>query len=664
MMRKAESMVGGRKYFLLALVVTLLALAGCAEVEKSKFSSSQSTATTVMPKSNWQFQAEQLEQLGDYDGACRVVREHYLRYPEIEVADYFALLLSYLNDKELAGWWAQESDEKLSCRIAAEYFFRLKVRPEDELSAVDRILLQDLARLLSSGCEVGEDVKAEAETFLMAHRMQSEANTINIGCLLPLSGPNAAAGERFLRGMEIALGVYPRPVAIGAANTEVTNRVSEQSFLPGVIDNGSSLSATETMSLPGLRVFFYDTAGDGKQARAGVDYLVNEKKVDLILGPYTGKAANYAAVQAQSLGVTMVSLSPLLRNPERYPNVFQHYPTIRNQAVSLAELSRVRMGIKDFAMLVPKNHYGREFAENFTDKVRSWGGRVVRQVEYDSGRPDFGAAIRELIGVRRYHKFKEDRKTYEEWSEKRQSVRDKTSATATKELTEKNQLVDLAREIGIDDAELNLGDEILPRPLLQYDFEAIVIPDREQTLKLLIPQLAFYDLDECFLLGGRYWNNAGFLHSVADYAEGAFFIGACLPSQTDLHADAASPDKEVAGDIATVAATTGMTGLHTQATPVEIQSQFQAEFAALNQGQMPGLLETYGFDTIMLLRQLAAGSSEKPDAETWSRLLSSCQDLPLAAGLATTLPDGEIAQKLYPLTFKRGHIQVVDKSCF
>jgi hypothetical protein len=658
-------MENGRKYFLLILfVVLLLALAGCAEVEKDKFSRPQPTSTTVMPKSNWRFQAEQLEHLGDYSGACRVVREHYLRYPEIEAADYFSLLLSYLNDKELADWWAQESDKGLSCRIGAEYFFRLKIRPEDELSAVDRLLLLDLARLLSSGCEVGEDVRSEAETFLLAHQMHTAATEINIGCLLPLSGPNAAAGEHFLRGMEIALGVYPQP---GAAENESGMQAAEESSLPGVIDNSHIPSVAKEASLPGLRVFFYDTAGKAEQARAGVDYLVNEKKVDLILGPYTGKAANYAAVQAQSLGVTMVSLSPLLRNLERYPNVFQHYPTIRNQAVSLAELARVRMGIEKFAMLVPKNRYGREFAENFTDRVQSWGGQVVRRVEYDSGRPDFGAAIRELIGTQRYRKFKEERKTYEEWSKarQRQAARDKASATDTEEANKKNQLADLAREIGIDDTELNLGDEILPRPLLKYDFEAIVIPDREQTLKLLIPQLAFYDLDECFLLGGRYWNSAEFLTSVADYAEGAYFIGACLPPQAESSVNADSSSAEASDDVETVVtATTGVTGLHSQAAPAEIQARFQAEFAALNPGQMPGLLETYGFDTIMLLRQLAAGSIEELDAGIWRQLLSGCQNLPLAACLATTLPDGEIALKLYPLTLKRGHIQVVDKSCF
>ncbi len=656
-------MINGIKYFLLGFMIALLALAGCAEVEKSKFDRSQSTSTTVMSKSNWRFQAEQLENLGDYGGACRVVREHYLKYYDVEAADYFSLLLSYLGDKELADWWTQESDKGLSCRIGAEYFFRLKMRPEDELSDADRLLLLDLARLLSSGCEVGEDVRVEAESFLLAHQVQTAAAEINIGCLLPLSGPNAVAGQRFLRGMEVALGVYPQPQA--PENGSMVN-AEEQSVSTEVPDAAAGLSALKTGDLPGIRIYFYNTAGDGDQARAGVNYLVNEKKVDLILGPYTEKAANYAAAQAQSLGVTMVSLSPLLYNLERYPNVFQHYPTIRNQAVSLAELSRVRLGIEKFALLVPQNRYGREFAENFTDKIKTWGGQVVRQVEYDSGRPDFGPAIRELIGVQRYRKFKAERKAYEEWSKmrQRQAARDKNAATGSDVVNKKNQLADLAREIGIDDTELNLGDEILPRPLLKYDFEAIVIPDREQTLKLLIPQLAFYDLDECFLLGGRYWNKAEFLTSVADYAEGAYFVGACLPPRTELGLGVDSNTGETAAAGATVSNVSHSTDLQKEVTPAEIQARFQAEFAALNQGKKPELLEIYGFETIMLLRQLAALSPAAPDAETWRQLLADCQNLPLAAGLANTLPDGEIATTLYPLTLQHGRIGIVDEGCF
>jgi hypothetical protein len=473
--------------------------------------------------------------------------------------------------------------------------------------------------------------------------------------------------------MEIALGVYSRSGAAdkSADRTQVllpgegggvdssaavagANSAAVKTGTAGEPDENPAAAVVseagfDSNSSPLLRfkVFFYDTAGEGERARAGVDYLVHEKKVNLLLGPYTGKAANYAAAEAQSQGVTMVSLSPLLHNLDRYPNVFQHCPTIRNQAVSLAELSRLRLGITKFALLVPRNRYGREFAERFVSQVESWGGEVVRQVEYDASQPDFGPAIRELIGVRRYRRFKEKRKDYEDWLKRRQHQEVPEPAAESEVQVEADgadKLADLAREIGIDGAELNIigADEIMPRPLLQCDFEALVIPDREQTLKLLIPQLAFYDLDECFLLGGRHWNNAEFLGSIATYAEGSFFVGACLPQvAADSDPDAAVSDPRA-----------------------EIQARFQADFAALNQDQVPGLLELYGYDTIMLLRKLAVNLDPQADAETWRQLLAGCRDLPLASGLTTTLDDGEIAKKLYPLVFRKGRITLVDESCF
>jgi ABC-type branched-subunit amino acid transport system substrate-binding protein len=524
---------------------------------------------------------------------------------------------------------------------------------------------------LSRGCEVGDDIRGEAETLLLEHQAQIERSDIKIGCLLPLSGPSATAGARFLRGMEIALEVYPRPdteadesahetqahfpeednvadpsaAAAGSSTTAVKiGAEGEANGSPAAAAISKTTSASNPPSLPRFKVFFYDTAGEGERARAGVDYLVHEKKVNLLLGPYTGKAANYAAAEAQSQGVTMISLSPLLHNLDRYPNVFQHCPTIRNQAVSLAELSRLRLGITKFALLVPRNRYGREFAEKFVAQVESWGGQIVRQVEYDASQPDFGPAIRELIGVQRYRRFKEKRKDYEAWLKRRQ-LRQEQKPAIKPETDGTDKLADLAREIGIDGAELNIigADEIMPRPLLKCDFEALVIPDREQTLKLLIPQLAFYDLDECFLLGGRYWNNAEFLNSVANYAEDSFFIGACLPPVTA----GAGTDVVVDGPEA------------------GIQARFQADFAALNQDQVPGLLELYGYDTIMLLRKLAVKLDDpQADAETWRQLLAGCRDLPLASGLTTTLDDGEIAKKFYPLVFRKGKISLVSESCF
>ena len=675
-------MLFGRKCCLMVFMVLALAQTVWAEPLKVDFGKPSPVMRVpwFLKKAElvplWKREVEQLERQGDFNGACSLLKEHYLQSIEVEVGDHFSRLLSHLTDDQLADRWQRESNEGLSCRIAVEFFSRLSHQPAIGLPAASEQLLLDLALKLTSGCKVSEKIKTEAQDFLLLHQVLAGATEVTVGCLLPLSGSNAAAGEHLLRGMELALGVYPEVIvkaspesetissegselSLAAKNIKARKKSSTsevvdtstwfetvaepdagvtllqehidtwdmsmkvKSLVESVVDTAASnpLAAPKSQTLPRLRLLIYDTAGEGERARAGVRYLVNKKKVNLLIGPYTGKAANYAAVEAHSRGVTMVSLSPLLHNLERYPNVFQHYPTIRNQAVSLADLAMTRMGLKDFAMLVPKNRYGREFAEVFAAQAEAWGGQVIRKVYYDSSRPDFGPAIREMIGPKRYSRFKVKRHEYEVWLKYHNSSMGK------------DKLSRLAREIGLNGAGLNLysgKNKVMPRPLLDCDFEAIVVPDRALSLQLLIPQLAFYDLEECWLLGGRYWNSEALLAKVGEYAEGALMVdGSCA------HCDASA----------------------------ELVA-FRERFSALNQGEVPGLLETYGFDTIMLLRQLCAKMGPEPDAEIWRRALVGCRDLPLASGITTTLGDGEIAKQLYPLTFRKGHIEMVDESCY
>jgi ABC-type branched-subunit amino acid transport system substrate-binding protein len=659
----------------LSLFLTALLFSGCAEVRDERPSSEIKTQVPAPEKvSPWRAEADRLERLGDYDGALRVVERAYVEQPSDAAADRFSLLLSRLSEGGLDSWWRQEQDESLKCRVAAEYFSRLSAKPESELNFSRSFLLRELARRLVS-CPVSEDIRAQARE-LLEREAAAAGPEITIGCLLPLSGPNARAGAYLLRGMELALGVYPVTKAASVTNPETSSETADPGSVPGTAEAGSAadnqvptasekpavepqkpaagLSAAtvagENRSEPGLepenpastaavyaspeparvriRLLVYDTAGEGEKARAGVDYLVREKQVSLIIGPYTGKAANYAAVEAQSLGVTMISLSPLLHDPERYDRVFLHYPTIRNQADCLARLAMLRLGLEKFALLVPRNRYGREFAVDFTGRVQAWGGKVVRQVYYDAAQPDYGPAIRTLIGPERYRRYKARRREYEEWFKEKQR---RQKADAAGEVAEKPaRLLELAREIGIADDELKLGeDEIQPRPLLTCDFDAVVIPDRAQTLKLLLPQLAFYDLDEVFLLGGRYWNSDKLIKEAGEYARGALLV------------DAYSRTPGVSRSL----------------------DEFLDDYRALWPEGRPTLLDVLGYDTVKLVGRLYAEAGPNPDAESWRRALAGCRNLQLASGLTSARPGGELAKQLYPLTFGRQRIEKFQGLC-
>ena len=623
---------------MLACFLTGLLLAGCAEKESGREAAYPGRVEEPVRRpaeSPWRLEVDRLERRGDYDAALKVVEKNYLEHPSSELADRFTLLLSRLSEDSLDDWWRREQDETLKCRVAAEYFTRLQGRP----GAAGKFLLHDLARQLVN-CPVNDEVKTQARE-LLEREAAAAGPRITIGCLLPLSGSNARAGKYLLRGMELALGVYPEkpepaPSPAPAAGDSAAGGDKPQApglpaeKAPGEKDPAAVLAYRGSgAARVRIRLLVYDTAGEGEKARAGVDYLVKEKKVSLIIGPYTGKAANYAAVEAQSLGVAMISLSPLLHDPERYDKVFLHYPTIRNQADCLARLAMLRLGLENFALLVPRNRYGREFAVDFTGRVEAWGGRVVRQVYYDAAQPDYGPAIRTLIGPERYRRYKARRREYEEWT--KEKLRREAAADGAESAAEKPaRLLELAREIGIADDNLKLGqDEVQPRPLLNCDFEAVVIPDRSRTLKLLLPQLAFYDLDEVFLLGGRYWNSEKLRDEVGEYADGALLVDAFS------RARGVSP----------------------------LLDRFLDRFRSLWPEEKPTLLDLLGYDTIGLVSRLAVKAGPDPTADNWSLALGDCRDLSLASGVTSARAGGELVKRLYPLTFSRDGIEKFSGLC-
>jgi len=58
-----------------------------------------------------------------------------------------------------------------------------------------------------------------------------------------------------------------------------------------------------------------------------------------------------------------------------------------------------------------------------------------------------------------------------------------------------------------------------PQPTV--DFDAIFIPDAPQKAGLIIPQLAFYDVEDIYLLGTNLWHSQTLLKMSREYVQGA-----------------------------------------------------------------------------------------------------------------------------------------------
>ena len=71
------------------------------------------------------------------------------------------------------------------------------------------------------------------------------------------------------------------------------------------------------------------------------------------------------------------------------------------------------------------------------------------------------------------------------------------------------------------------------------DFDAIFIPDSPKAAGLIIPQLAFYDVRDVYLLGTNLWHSNTLIKMAPQYVQGAimpdgFFAGSAAPAVQDF----------------------------------------------------------------------------------------------------------------------------------
>jgi len=256
-----------------------------------------------------------------------------------------------------------------------------------------------------------------------------------IGCVLPLTGRYASYGNRVLDAVILASGVFDP-----AQNSLV-------------------------------ELFIEDSRGDPTTAREAVRKLANEYHVIGIVGPLGSAAALEAAGEAQQLGVPIITLTQRQGITETGEYVFRDFLTGDTQVRTLVSYSIQNLGVKNFAILHPGDHYGTEMMHLFWDEVIRQGGQVRGVETYASDQTDFGKEIKSLTGLN-------------------------------------------APEEG-------QGSEENPKPVV--DFDALFIPDSYSVVSMIAPQLAFYDVIGVQLLGTNIWNSPELLKKDSEYFEGAVF---------------------------------------------------------------------------------------------------------------------------------------------
>ena len=382
-----------------------------------------------------------------------------------------------------------------------------------------------------------------------------------LGCLLPLSGPYKSYGHRALKGIELALSRY----------------IAEN---PGM--NGS--------------IIVRDTASDPDIAAAAVGELI-EARVAALIGPLIFPES--AAAEAQKKGIPIITLTQKDQVTGIGDYVFRNFITPKMQMKAIASYASDTLGLTRFAILYPNENYGTTFMNLFWDEVIARGGTVVGVEAYDANQTDFAAAIKKLVGL--YYDIPEDLKAVQTPVFEGGPPPDLFEAgepTADEPVVEAKE-----PEAIVDEAE---------EPEAIVDFDAVFIPDSPKKAGLIIPQLAFYDIENVSLFGTNLWHSERLIQMARQYVQGAVMADS-------FYVDSASQ-------------------------PV----RYFVEIYRKTYGETPGFIEAIAYDTTLMLLQVV----RQPGIQTRKAIrdaLISFGTYNGVTGFSTFDDDGDIRKKLYLL---------------
>jgi ABC-type branched-subunit amino acid transport system substrate-binding protein len=416
----------------------------------------------------------------------------------------------------------------------------------------------------------------------MIHSLTERARFMpyTVGCVLPLSGSYALFGQRALNGIEMAL-----------SQTGQT---------------GGGVPFT---------ILVEDSRSDPAAAAKAVEQL-DQQKVGAILGPMS--AAEAASERAQARGIPILVFTQRDGIPDIGTYVFRNFITPQMQVRSLVSFAVEELGAKRFAILYPDENYGRRYMNLFWDQVINYGGVVNGVERYDPEGTDFAKPIKKIAGI-----------FYDLPKDLRVTAIPQLRPPALPFMEDANRY---ARHLIADPMERisgipldrkaidNLGRHNPDRedqwhPIVEFD--AIFIPDAPKKAGLIIPQLAYYDIRDVYLLGTNLWNSDTLLEMSGDYMKGTLIADGFF---------------------------------------AESQSETVKQFVAAFQhayGRVPGFIEAVAYDSAMMLFQTMRQTATDSRRDLKEALLQ-IDDFDGVSGRTGFAPNGEAQKTLQMLRIDRG----------
>ncbi|TWI63364.1 ABC-type branched-subunit amino acid transport system substrate-binding protein [Desulfobotulus alkaliphilus] len=285
------------------------------------------------------------------------------------------------------------------------------------------------------------------------------------------------------------------------------------------VEMAMMLYTQQENALP-VRILIEDTRSDDDAASEAIRTL-NDKKIMAAMGPLAASPESFQT--AADLGLPLITLTQQEGVTDIGPGIFRHFMTPAMQVRALVSHAMNRRNLFRFAILHPDDSYGQSFRDLFWDEVENMGGRITGVESYPERSTDFSEPIRRLTGL--HLPLPEDLRP---------------PATEGEEKKE-------------------------PEPVIQFD--ALFIPDSAQRSGLILPQLAYHDVEGVQVMGTNLWHSPRFIQMAGSHARGVL-----LP--TGFHAGSTRPQV------------------------LEFVELFKETY-----GEPPGYIEAVVFDTLMFLFQ-------------------------------------------------------------
>ena len=203
---------------------------------------------------------------------------------------------------------------------------------------------------------------------------------VRIGALLPLSGPNAAAGRAALHGAQLAADLVNGDERRGRAG----------------------LAAVPALPGARLKIVAADTAGDPQRGAEEAARLVSQERVVGLLGAYDTAVTAAASQRAERLAVPFINAdTPAGYLTERgFEWFFRVGPTDRQLcAAFFSLLAQEGGGPHRLAILYSDDKEGNLIASTARELATEGGHAVVSREGFQPGAPGLAAAVQRALSA-------------------------------------------------------------------------------------------------------------------------------------------------------------------------------------------------------------------------------------------------------------------------